>query len=193
MAGIGVATALIVAGPYFVDSWRVYGDPLYTFNVHGNIYSIREGEGEWEGSTAEYVAREIAERPIAAVDTIAQGVTTHPFANRWQGLDRWWRGLGHWASVAAILGLIVLAPGPHPVYYSRTVTTSFQYAVSRATIDGPNDEDRVEYLRAMSPGTGLNPFRAHTVETVAWSTADALSQRVRELRALVAAWIAAKG
>jgi 4-amino-4-deoxy-L-arabinose transferase-like glycosyltransferase len=109
MAGIGVATALIVAGPYFVNCWRVYGDPLYTFNVHGNIYSIREGEGEWEGSTVEYVAQEIAERPIAAVDTIAQGVTTYPFANKWHGLNRWFRGLGHWASVAAIGGLLVLA------------------------------------------------------------------------------------
>ena len=82
-------------------------------------------------------------------------------------------------------GLIVLSQGPHPVYYSRTVTTGFQYAVSEATTEGPNDEDRVEYLRAMSPNTGLNPFRAHTVEIVAWSTADALSQRVWELRALV--------
>lgn len=82
-------------------------------------------------------------------------------------------------------GLMVLSQGPHPVYYSRTVATSSQYAVSEAAAEGPNDEDRVEYLRAMSPGTGLNPFRAHTVEIVAWSTADALSQRVQELRSLV--------
>jgi hypothetical protein len=82
-------------------------------------------------------------------------------------------------------GLIVLAPGPHPIFYSRTVTTNFQYAVSEADTGGPSDEDRVEYLRAMSPDTGGNPFRAHTVEAVTWSTADALSQRVRELRSLV--------
>ena len=82
-------------------------------------------------------------------------------------------------------GLIVLAPGPRPVYYARTVTTSFQYPVSEGSFEGPTDEDRVEYLRAMSPGTGGNSFRAHSAETVAWSTADALSQRVRELRSLV--------
>ena len=82
-------------------------------------------------------------------------------------------------------GVIVLAPGPHPVYYSRTVTTSFQYPVSELSTVGPADEDRVEYLRAMSLETGGIPFRAHTVETVPWSTADALSQRVRELRPLV--------
>jgi hypothetical protein len=82
-------------------------------------------------------------------------------------------------------GLLVLAPGPHPVYYSRTVTISFQYAVSELSTLGPDDEDRVKYLRAMSPDTVGIPLRAHTVEAVTWSTADALSQRVRELRALV--------
>ena len=109
MAGIGVSTALIVAGPYFVNCWRVHGDPLYTFNVHGNIYSARQGEGEWKGSTAGYVAQRIAERPVAAVDTVVQGVTTYPFSNKWHGLDRWVAGLGNWASVAAIGGLLVLA------------------------------------------------------------------------------------
>jgi len=82
-------------------------------------------------------------------------------------------------------GAIVLAPGPRPVYYSRTVTTSFQYPVSEASFEGPTDDDRVEYLRAMSRGTGMSSFRAHSVETVTWSTADALSQRVRELRSQV--------
>ncbi len=109
MAGIGMSTALIVAGPYFVNCWRVHGDPLYTFNVHGNIYSVRQGEGEWKGSTAAYVARRITERPVAAVDTVLQGVTTYPFSNKWHGLDRWIAGLGRWALIAAIGGLLVLA------------------------------------------------------------------------------------
>lgn len=109
MAGIGMSTALIVAGPYFVNCWRVYGDPLYTFNVHGNIYSLQGTEGEWKGGTAGYVAHRIAEHPIEALDTIVQGVTTYPFTNKWHGLDFWWAGLGDWAPVAAIVGLAVLA------------------------------------------------------------------------------------
>ncbi len=109
MAGIGVATAIIVAGPYFVNCWRVHGDPLYTFNVHGNIYSVRQGEGEWKGSTAAYVARRVAERPVTAIDTIVQGVTIYPFSNKWHGLDRWIAGIGTWASAAGIAGLVVLA------------------------------------------------------------------------------------
>jgi hypothetical protein len=109
MAAIGLSTALVVAGPYFVNCWLVHGDPLYTFNVHGNIYSLRQGEGEWKGSTAGYVAQRIAARPLDALDTIVQGMTTHPFSNKWHGLDRWYDRLGDWASISAIVGLLVLA------------------------------------------------------------------------------------
>ena len=73
-------------------------------------------------------------------------------------------------------------PAPRPVYYSRSVRTTVQYPVSTASVAGPSDEDRVEYLRAMSPQTGRIPFRAHTEVTVPWSTADALLERVRQLR-----------
>lgn len=81
-------------------------------------------------------------------------------------------------------GLIVLAPGPRLVYYSRTVTANFQYGVSEVIIGGPTDNDRIEYLQKMTPETGT-PFRAQTVETVAWSTADAFSKRVGDLHSLV--------
>ena len=71
------------------------------------------------------------------------------------------------------------------MYYTRTVTTSFQYGVSQLDTDGPTDEHRIDYLRAMSPDPGGHPFRAHTEETVAWSTAEALRRRVEELHSLV--------
>ena len=106
--GLAVLVAGLVAGPYFVNCWRVYGDPLYTFNVHGEIYSGAEGQA-WKGSTAAYVTQKIARRPFGMIDTVAQGVTTYPFGNKWFGLDRWFDGLGKWASMAAIAGLAVLA------------------------------------------------------------------------------------
>jgi hypothetical protein len=108
-AGLAVVMAAIVAAPYFVNCWRVYGDPLYTFNVHGQIYSGAEGPAAWTGSTAGYVSQKIARRPFAMLDTVAQGLTTYPFANKWHGLDRWLEGIGAWASMAAIAGLTVLA------------------------------------------------------------------------------------
>lgn len=79
-------------------------------------------------------------------------------------------------------GFTVLTTGPRPVYFSRTVSTTFQYAVSVATITGPTDDDRLAYLQAMSPQPAAVALRAHTFATVAWSTAAALSQRVEELR-----------
>jgi hypothetical protein len=82
-------------------------------------------------------------------------------------------------------GFLVLATGPHSVYYSRRVTTSLQYAVSHLHTTAPSDEHRMDYLRAMSSETGGNPFRANTEVTVRWSTANALVGRIGQLRSEV--------
>ena len=81
-------------------------------------------------------------------------------------------------------GVVVLAAGPHPVYYSRTVTRAFQYPVSTVTVQGPGDDDRLAYLHAMADA-GAVPLRAETSDTVRWTTADVLVSRARELRAQV--------
>lgn len=109
IVGIAAAFAAIVAGPYFLNCWRVWGDPLYTFNVHGGIYSISEGHEEWKGTTASYVWQKVETRPFDTLDTVAQGVTTYPFNNKWHGLDRWTSGAGEWAAIAALAGLVLLA------------------------------------------------------------------------------------
>jgi 4-amino-4-deoxy-L-arabinose transferase-like glycosyltransferase len=111
--GLVVLTAALTAGPYFVNCWRVYGDPFYTFNVHGEIYSAAEGQADWKGSTASYVKRRITQRPIEIIDTVAQGLTSYPFTNKWHGLDGWMSRLGERASIAALAGLVVLAASPH--------------------------------------------------------------------------------
>jgi hypothetical protein len=79
-------------------------------------------------------------------------------------------------------GFVVLATGPHPVYYSRNVWRTFQYPISVILESGPTDEDRVAYLRAMTPDIGSNPFRAETVAFVPWTTASNLLARVPQLR-----------
>ncbi len=109
MVAVVTLTATVVVAPYFVNCWRVYGDPLYTFNIHGSVYGAAEGQGERTGSTASYVGEKIARRPAQSLDTVAQGLTTYPFANKWRGLDHWHAGLGRWASLAALGGLMVLA------------------------------------------------------------------------------------
>jgi hypothetical protein len=109
IVGLACLLATVIAGPYFLNCWRVHGDPLYTFNVHGGIYSISEGKEEWKGTTASYVWQKIKTRPFEQLDTIAQGVTTYPFGNKWTGLGRWKAGFGDWAAIASIVGLVLLA------------------------------------------------------------------------------------
>lgn len=112
-ASLALLTAALVAMPFFINCWRVYGDPLYTFNVHGRIYSIAEQHAYWNGSTAGYVGQKIAHRPFQMLDTVAQGLTTYPFANKWHGLDYWMPGLGMWAAASSIAGLVVFAASAH--------------------------------------------------------------------------------
>jgi 4-amino-4-deoxy-L-arabinose transferase-like glycosyltransferase len=106
--GITTVTALLVSAPYFVNCWRQFGDPFYTFNVHGKIYGAAEGQ-DWNGSTAGYVSQKVLSQPVETVDVVAQGLTTYPFTNKWHGLDVWHAGLGEWASAAAIMGIVLLA------------------------------------------------------------------------------------
>jgi hypothetical protein len=88
--------------------------------------------------------------------------------------------------IGARPGFVVLATGPRPVYYSRQVTTDWQYGTSSVHLGGPNDRVRVDYLNAMigraMPGSGL---QAETSENHRWTTAAALLQAVDDLRAAI--------
>jgi hypothetical protein len=80
-------------------------------------------------------------------------------------------------------GHVVISSGPHPVYYSREVSTFFQYGVSELDIGGPTDADRLAYLYAMlGPGYSL-ALSPKTADGVKWTTASALIKRIEELRA----------
>ncbi len=109
MAGLGLATATIVAVPYFVNCWRVQGDFFYTFNVHGDIYRIAEGQTARPDTTYSYIRDKLSGRTYATVDTIVRGVTLYPFENKWTGLNGWRDGLGTHVAVASVAGLVVLA------------------------------------------------------------------------------------
>ena len=109
IVGFATLAAVIVAGPYFLNCWRVHGDPLYTFNVHGGIYSVSEGHEEWKGTTASYMVQKIKTRPYDAFDTVTQGLTTYPFGNKFYGLERWTSDLRKWIAPAAVIGLLLLA------------------------------------------------------------------------------------
>ncbi len=103
---------LLVAGPFFLNCWRVLGDPFYAFTVHGSVYSLAEGRPEYTGGTVGYIIEKFQRRPLLMADTVAQGLTTYPFTNKWGGLTHWMDGLGSWAAAAAVAGLVVLAALP---------------------------------------------------------------------------------
>lgn len=109
LGGTAALVAILVACPYFINCWREFGDPLYTFNVHGNIYSIAEGQGPRSGSTLGYIKEKLLARPYTSFDTIARGVTVYPYFNKWAGLEAWRDGLGGLASGVAAAGLALLA------------------------------------------------------------------------------------
>ena len=109
IVGLAAIVAAIVAGPYFLNCWRVFGDPLYTFNFHANIYRVAEGQQTSSDGTASYLGSKIASRPFEMIDTLALGITAYPFTNKWHGWDRWWPGIARWSAVAGLAGLLLLA------------------------------------------------------------------------------------
>jgi hypothetical protein len=83
---------------------------------------------------------------------------------------------------AASPGFVVLAHGPRPVFYSRTVHTDFQYGVSQLHDYGPTDDDRLTYLQAMADPFSPPTLKACTNEVASWTTPVALLEDVDELR-----------
>jgi hypothetical protein len=79
-------------------------------------------------------------------------------------------------------GLSVLAHGPRPLFYSRTVHTTLQYPVSALHIGGPGDDDRLAYLHTLLDPWPTTQLRADTEEVATWTTPEALLVRVAELR-----------
>ena len=78
-------------------------------------------------------------------------------------------------------GVTVLADGPQPVYYSRTVTSALPSGFSEVGIVGPTDAVRLAYLQAMLP-IAHPGIRVETFTSVLWTSAGALLERVEALR-----------
>jgi hypothetical protein len=104
--GMAVLAASIVAGPYLFNCWRTFGQPLYAINAHtANSLQAEGRAADAQGTAAGYLGEKARTRPYRTLDGLAQGVTTYPFLNKWQGFDRWVPRTGRWLSYAALLGL----------------------------------------------------------------------------------------
>jgi hypothetical protein len=187
-AALSVAVLLLVAGPFFVNCWRVLGDPFYAFTVHGSVYSLAEAQPEYTGGTVGYVIEKFQRRPLLMFDTVAQGLTTYPFTNKWGGLGPWAEGFAGWAAAAAIVGLAVLAAVPRgrliimmmigsivPFAFTWTVDPDYRFTVQAypflliaAAVAVAVVADAIR--RVLAPGSGPAPIAWWREPRTPWAT-----------------------
>ena len=107
--GVVLLTLGVLFGPYVINCWRVYGDPLYAINVHADIYREAEGQQVESSQTArEYLQNNWRQRPMTTVDTVIQGLTTYPFLNKWDGFVVWHPWLPPVLQGLALIGLVIM-------------------------------------------------------------------------------------
>ena len=108
-AAAATVVMLALFGPFLVNCWRVYGDPLYAINVHADVYRESEGTSEPAAGVRDYIGSHLRAHPVRTIDTAIIGLTRYPFANKWAGFKPWIPGAGRWLSIAALAGMLVFA------------------------------------------------------------------------------------
>ncbi|PYQ08228.1 MAG: hypothetical protein DMF83_07260 [Acidobacteria bacterium] len=103
---VSVGVMLLVAGPYLLSCALAYGDPLYAVNFHTKFYRSRSGI-PYGSSMGWMQYLHTGFRPFHLIDTGLTGLTTYPFANKWDGLDYVSPWIGRVLSVASAAGLIL--------------------------------------------------------------------------------------
>jgi len=97
-------------------------------------------------------------------------------------------GLPPWPSYGltsfAASGVVVLAPGPTPVYYRRTVAPAgMAPAGSTVAIGGPSTADRLKYLAALARVDAATlPLSGNEQASLAWQGAAAIESEVVRVR-----------
>ncbi|HEX5473327.1 MAG TPA: glycosyltransferase family 39 protein [Vicinamibacterales bacterium] len=122
---VACAVMLVLVGPFLVDCWLVFGDPLYSINVHASVYEAAEGAGGVAAPTARgYLLGHLRHEPIRTIQTVALGLTTYPFTNKWHGFEGWWRGSGAYLEWLALGGLCLFAASTDGLLLLLVLVTS---------------------------------------------------------------------
>jgi hypothetical protein len=114
--GLALGVGLVVVGPYVINCWIAYGDPLYAINHLTADQLVMEAGQQGAGASpqpssttaAGYLFAKVAGRPFQTLETIVLGLSSYPFSNKWVGFDRWIPYVGRLLSWAALAGLILL-------------------------------------------------------------------------------------
>jgi hypothetical protein len=111
---VATVVAVGLVAPYLFNCWSEFGDPLYALNYHTRYYRHADGLPLDESVGAiEYAVSKLAARPIATLDTAAQGLVTVPFVNKWTGWQHWSAGIEPVLKVFGGLGMVVALWSPH--------------------------------------------------------------------------------
>ncbi|PYQ17465.1 MAG: hypothetical protein DMF80_00555 [Acidobacteria bacterium] len=108
---IGVVALLAAAGPYLLSCALAYGDPLYAVNFHTKFYRSRSGM-PYDNAMSWLGYLRAGFRPFHLADTGLTGLTTYPFANKWEGLDYVSPRVDRLVSAAAVAGLALFLGSP---------------------------------------------------------------------------------
>ncbi len=106
--GLSALVMAVIVAPYVINCWRTFGRPFYAIDGPASVYET--AEGQTAGPTAAtYVWTKTLARPFQTLDTVAEGMTSYPFNNKWHGFDPWLPALGVGLSWAALVGLLLFA------------------------------------------------------------------------------------
>ncbi len=97
---------LVLVGPFLLNCWLEYGDPLYSINFATRFYRQRAGLDAGESmDVGAYLSMRAHSHPVAFADTTLNGFTTYPFENKWRGMAVWSPLLPGLLARLALLGL----------------------------------------------------------------------------------------
>jgi hypothetical protein len=124
---VSIGVMLAVAGPYLLSCALAYGDPLYAVNFHTKFYRSRSGI-PYDSSMSWMQYLHTGFRPFHLVDTGLTGLTTYPFANKWDGLDYLSPWVGRVLSIAAAGLILFLGSANGRLLLVVLVTSLLPYA-----------------------------------------------------------------
>ncbi len=107
-AALAIGVTIVLVGPYLASCAVAFGDPLYSINAHTRFYRARQDLASTVPmSWLTYLSTTL--RPFELLDDMLVGLTSYPFASKWEQFGFWAGFLPAVLPPLAIVGLVLLA------------------------------------------------------------------------------------
>ena len=104
--GLALLIALALVLPYLASCAIAFGDPFLAINTHTGFYRERAGlPSATSMNWAQYLATTF--KPVELARSLAEGLTTYPFTNKWLPFSLWVPGLATVLRLLSLAGLIL--------------------------------------------------------------------------------------